>query len=82
MECDDDGPPRGVQSLGQDCGENGLEVFQLAVDGNSQGLEHPRGRMSVGPPGLRVKGFVDGFDQISRRPNGPIRAAKYDRASN
>jgi hypothetical protein len=82
MECDDDCPPLGVQSVGKDCAEKGLEVFQLAVDGDSQGLEYPGGRMSLGPPAIGIEDFVDGFDKVGRSANGLASAANRDRVSN
>jgi hypothetical protein len=82
MECDDECPPVGVQSVGQDSGEKGLQVFKLAVDGDSQGLKNACGRMGFGPPSAAgVKGLVDGFDQFDRCFDGLLVAAKHNRVS-
>lgn len=81
MEGDDDCPPVGVQSLGKDGGEKGLELFKLAIDGNSQRLKNAGGWMRFGPPSAaRVKGLIDRFDQVGRCLNGLIGAAKHNGA--
>ena len=81
MEGDDDCPPVGVQSLGQDIGEKGLEVLKLAIGGNSQRLKDAGGRMGFGPPSAaRVKGLIDRFDQVGRCLDGLIGPAKHNGA--
>jgi hypothetical protein len=81
MEGDDDCPPVGVQSLGKSGGEKGLELFKLAIDGNTQRLKDARGWMRFGPPSaVRVKGLIDRFDQVGRCLNGLFGPAKHNGA--
>jgi hypothetical protein len=83
MKGDEDCPPVGVQSLRQDAGEKGFEVFELAIDGDSQGLKNAGGRVAFGPPAAtRVKCFFDRFDQVGGCLNRLIGSAKHDRVGN
>ena len=80
MESDDDRPPIGVQSFRKEVGEEGLEVFELMVDGNSQGLKDAGCGMFLALPGTAAgMGSCDGFDQIGGSSNRTARAAIDDR---
>jgi len=81
MEGDDDRTPIGVQSLGQDTGEKGLEVFKLMVDGDAQRLKDACGRVCRRMSAAGgVQGVVDRFDQLARGADRRAAAATHNRA--
>ena len=69
MKRDEDRPPAGGQSLGKGSGKGSLEVIELVVDGDPQGLKHAGCRVALGPPAGAVrKSGCDGVDQVGARP--------------
>jgi hypothetical protein len=74
MEADDHRAAAGLNPVGERRGEKLLEVFQLVVDGNSQGLKDPCARMDIVAPlrTARHRGG-DGGDEVGRRPLGVVR---------
>jgi hypothetical protein len=87
MKADDHRAAARLQPVGQRRGEEVLEVFQLVVDRNPQGLKDTSGRVSgdgtcvmpLGAAGLRGS---NGRDKIGGRPVGDVRPLRDDGASN
>jgi hypothetical protein len=68
MKRDEDRPPAGGQSLGKGSGKGSLEVIELVIDGDPQGLKHAGCRMGLATPAAAVrKSGGDRVDQIGAR---------------
>jgi len=80
METDDHRASTGLHPLWQRNGEELVEVFELVVDGNSQGLKDTRGRVNFATslPAMR-QGAGNGRDQIAGRPVRELVSPRDDR---
>jgi hypothetical protein len=79
MKRKDHRPPTGGQSLRKGNGKGGLEVIELVIDGNSQGLKDAGCRMGLRSPACGGRqAESDGFNQIGTRPQRVASAAFDD----
>jgi hypothetical protein len=69
MEGDDDRSAALAKTARQHGRKEVVEVFELVVGGDSQGLKHARGGMGL-RPATRVNRFADRLDQVGGSPNG------------
>jgi hypothetical protein len=87
MKTDDHRAAARLQPVGQRCGEEFLEVFQLVIDGNPQGLKDTSGWVSGDRSGVMPLGTAglrggNSRDKIGGRPMRDIRATRDDGSSN
>jgi hypothetical protein len=83
METEDHRASTGLYPVGERPVQKLLEVFELMIDGNPQGLKDPRGGMnfvtSLRPAGQRLR---DGRDEIRARPLSDLGAPGNDGTGN
>ena len=79
MEADDREPAAGPQHPDR-CGEGGLQLAELVVDGDAERLEDPLGGVTLAEPCRGRDGRLDHVDEVAGAGERPLGAPSHDGA--